>query len=526
MPHSRETPPSAAVPSPGAQDRDAAAGELRRRHHRAVFSYALVCSRDTETAESLTAAAFARTLDAHRTSSGRDAPWRPRLLRAVLRTAAERAATARRDALSADFVQWYDHATEDMEATTGEERILRLEERSRLFRAFHSLPDRLRTALWHTAVENEAGSEVAALLGVSTGRVAALVTRAREELRQAYLAAHVDSDSATNQCRTYASLLEAASRGTGRRGNSELEHHLRECPGCSSALTELVDLDERLNTELATGVLLWGGSAYVAARIAESATTPAEDVDDHMHGGEDQRRARAMKLLVPGGMVAGAAAAAIGLSLLLLPDSPLDDGPGPGALPTREEKPPATVTRKPPPATRTATPSQPPQRPGNQASQLPSSPLYLRSDRSLGSPAAGTDSVTLARTSGNHDGTPHLPLTFRISDVSGEYEGGVTRFDLSVDAGKAIGNGQQLRVSYDFTGDGTWDRAETYRYFESDDAPGAEHYTEARGLKSGATGAFRDLANGSVKVEVWDAIGPGASKLSIGDASLLKLPFA
>ncbi|MEE1941896.1 glycoside hydrolase family 16 protein [Streptomyces sp. TRM 70361] len=153
-----------------------------------------------------------------------------------------------------------------------------------------------------------------------------------------------------------------------------------------------------------------------------------------------------------------------------------------------------------------------------------SNTLHLRSGGTLGSPGtAGT--ATLASADGaNHDGTPHRPQTFTVSGVSGRYDGGATRFDLQVDAGSTVGNGQQVRVSYDRTGDGSWERVETYHYFATDPVPGFERYTEARGLRS-ATGTLGDMSGGTVRVEVWNAIGRGPSTLGTGDRSVVRIPF-
>ena len=79
-----------------------------------------------------------------------------------------------------------------------------------------------------------------------------------------------------------------------------------------------------------------------------------------------------------------------------------------------------------------------------------------------------------------------------------------------MDSGTSVGNGVQARVSYDLTGDGSWDRVETYAYFATDPVTGVEHYTQARGLAS-ASGTLGNLVNGRVKVELWSAIGTGSS---------------
>ncbi len=153
------------------------------------------------------------------------------------------------------------------------------------------------------------------------------------------------------------------------------------------------------------------------------------------------------------------------------------------------------------------------------------STLYLGSDGTLNSAGSASGDVTLASADGtNHDGQPYRPQTFTIDGVDGTHDGGATRFDLFVDAGSSVGNGQQVRISYDRTGDGSWERTETYHYFATDPVPGFEHYAESRGLKS-SSGSHGDMDGGTVRVEVWNAIGNGSSTLGTGDRSVVHLPF-
>ncbi|MGP3981608.1 glycoside hydrolase family 16 protein [Streptomyces sp. KR80] len=152
--------------------------------------------------------------------------------------------------------------------------------------------------------------------------------------------------------------------------------------------------------------------------------------------------------------------------------------------------------------------------------------LHLRSGGALGDAASSGDTATLASAGGtNHDGTPHQQQTFVSSGITRKYSGGSTQFDLFVDAGSTVANGQQVRVSYDLTGDGSWDRTETYHYFATDPVAGYEHYTQSLGLKS-ASGSLGDMVNGKVRVEVWNAIGNGVSTLGTGDTSFVKIPFS
>ncbi|MFD3516383.1 glycosyl hydrolase [Streptomyces sp. NPDC058657] len=154
--------------------------------------------------------------------------------------------------------------------------------------------------------------------------------------------------------------------------------------------------------------------------------------------------------------------------------------------------------------------------------------FQLRTGGTLTTAAGATPgSDTLAPADGaNHDGTPYRPLVYEAKQVNGTLSAGrPTAFRLQLDAGTAVGLGQQARVSYDLTGDGTFERVETYRYFATDPVAGWEAYSEASGLKS-ATGSLGNLRGGTVRLEVWSAIGNAPAKLRTGSAdSTLTIPF-
>ncbi|GHG08747.1 glycosyl hydrolase [Streptomyces filamentosus] len=138
---------------------------------------------------------------------------------------------------------------------------------------------------------------------------------------------------------------------------------------------------------------------------------------------------------------------------------------------------------------------------------------------------AGADTIASAG-GANHDGTPYQPLVYEARNVTGTLTpGAATAFRLAVDAGTAVGLGQQVRIGYDLTGDGTFERTETYQYFATDPVPGWERYDQTRGLKS-ATGTLGDLRGGTVRLEVWSAIGNAPSTVRTGTAdSVLVIPF-
>ncbi|MFE0385332.1 glycosyl hydrolase [Streptomyces bungoensis] len=153
--------------------------------------------------------------------------------------------------------------------------------------------------------------------------------------------------------------------------------------------------------------------------------------------------------------------------------------------------------------------------------------LYLQADGTLAGTAGSDGSVTVTSGDGtNHDGTPYQPVTLTAKGLNLKYNGATTTFDLSVDAKQAVGNGVQMRVSYDCTGDGSWDRVETYRYFATDPITGWEHYRDTQGLLASQGTMCGSLTGGTVRAEVWNAIGNNPSTLGTGSLSVLHLPFA
>ncbi|MEU4366071.1 glycosyl hydrolase [Micromonospora chersina] len=185
--------------------------------------------------------------------------------------------------------------------------------------------------------------------------------------------------------------------------------------------------------------------------------------------------------------------------------------------------PPPTGSPSPTPTSPSPSPTSPSPSPTTPPPSL-SPTQYLLPGGALGGTAGAAGTVSVAAANGNHDGVPTNPQVFTATGLTGAYNGGSTAFDLAVDAGTAVGNGVQARVSYDLTGDGTADRVETYSYYATDPVTGVEHYRQTQGLKS-ATGTLGNLVNGTVKVEVWNAIGSGATTLGVGNSSQLVLPY-
>jgi hypothetical protein len=177
----------------------------------------------------------------------------------------------------------------------------------------------------------------------------------------------------------------------------------------------------------------------------------------------------------------------------------------------------------PPTTTTTTTTTQPP------TTTVPPQPFsatrFLVAGGGLPGTSGTAGSVSVAAANGNWIGTPHLQSTFTATGLTATFSGGATAYDLFVDSGSGVGNGIQVRVSYDFTGNGSFDRVETFNYFATDPVAGYEHYTQSSGFHS-SSGTFANLAGGTVRVEVWNAIGSTPVTLGTGNQSRVVVPFS
>ncbi|MGW1870889.1 RNA polymerase sigma factor [Streptomyces mauvecolor] len=236
-----------------ASDGTAALTELYVRHRPMVSVYAHRHCRDPHTAEDLVSEAFTQTIRAVRAGAGPESSWRPYLLVAVRNAAAAWDVAARRVELSDDLENRLGRGAAASKQDDGEESAMRREDTGLVFRGFRSLPHRWQAVLWHTVVERESTAAVGALLGLTASGVTSLAARAREALREAYLAAHAQEAAGNEVCLQYAPLIAAVLRRPrpGSRQIGLLETHLSGCVGCRRAMKDLTALNQQLHAPLA-----------------------------------------------------------------------------------------------------------------------------------------------------------------------------------------------------------------------------------------------------------------------------------
>jgi RNA polymerase sigma-70 factor (ECF subfamily) len=184
-----------------AWERDAAAGfveELFAAHHGEIYAYLIRMLRDPELAADLTQDAFVKAYRNY------DTLEKPENARAWLYQIAHRVALdhIRRQKI-VRFLPW---TGESRGAAPSTERlVMDAHLSSDMQRALERIPERQRAALLLAELHDLTGLELAAALGVSHVAARALLTRARESLRQA-LAAERDAAAAAD--------VEAEARAT------------------------------------------------------------------------------------------------------------------------------------------------------------------------------------------------------------------------------------------------------------------------------------------------------------------------
>ncbi|MEU0334345.1 ricin-type beta-trefoil lectin domain protein [Streptomyces sp. NPDC006193] len=243
-------------------------GELLDRHWAAAFAYARLCTDGPRAAGMLTTAAFTRLFGAALRQAGPAAAWRPHVLVAVRRLAAEWDADDRRELL---------HPALRSGGGAGERAAARLlppPGRRLLTRAFQRAPETSRAVLWHCEVEAEPLSVPAALLGLDEEGARVELSRARARLREECLQAHREL-APEDECRRYLRMLDVTFRRGGAAVDPDLREHLGRCAHCSRTGEQLDRFNGGLGLALAEAVLGWGARGYVESR-ARGAEEPAE----------------------------------------------------------------------------------------------------------------------------------------------------------------------------------------------------------------------------------------------------------
>ncbi|MEU2717698.1 sigma-70 family RNA polymerase sigma factor [Streptomyces sp. NPDC007205] len=216
--------------------------ELFNRHRGAAIRLATMHANDAYAAQDFVAEAFVRVLQALKSGGGPSASFRSYLLR-VLRNLVTESARSTGRQVSVPDVGVYE---EEYAAPAGNEALKKYDQ-GLAWEALSSLSERWRTILWYTIVHSQQPAAIADVMGISPNSVAALSYRAKEGLRQAYLAVHLNQKNYSVHCSYYVGRLAAYSRGRlGKYGSEEMTLHLKECDICSILYREINELNQLL----------------------------------------------------------------------------------------------------------------------------------------------------------------------------------------------------------------------------------------------------------------------------------------
>lgn len=249
---------------------DSAFSELYERHQGAAHRLAATYPR-AGPADDLVNNAFERVLGAIRRGAGPDRAFRAYLFVTLRRLAAAQ--------IAASYAAPIGEVPEGLQAEAHE--VIDLAERALVLDAYGSLPDRMQAVLWQTEVEGRRPRELAPVLGMTANATAALASRAREKLRQAYLQAHLAA-SPHPECEPHRGRLGAYVRGDlGERALAATELHVHGCPACQELVAELTEVNSLFVRALvpwfvapahAAGVVLATGTAAAGVGAATAGT--------------------------------------------------------------------------------------------------------------------------------------------------------------------------------------------------------------------------------------------------------------
>ena len=307
----------------------AAYGELWSRHARAVA--AISRSFTGYDPDDVTQETFARILEQLRAGNGPRTAFRAY----AVMTARNVAANMARKRGSDDVTGVSDEVFEMSGLVSGDIAQSSLD-RQFVFEVFRALPQRWQEALWYKDVEDLPVQQFATFLGMSENATSALLTRAREGFRQAWLAATVArAGELPSECRWTLEKIPQYVRGKATRAAvGRIEAHLDTCDDCTAAAAEARETQRRLFA-LLLPVMLGGPASAAYLEWLRSGSTGSEaPVDPAVASGERGSSsllngARASKAaVIPLALLATAALGAA-LSTMPPPNPPtLDAGQG------------------------------------------------------------------------------------------------------------------------------------------------------------------------------------------------------
>ncbi|MFJ4964735.1 cellulose binding domain-containing protein [Streptomyces sp. NPDC088729] len=239
-----------------------------------VDTYARLCTRTSTAAEALAARAGERTRASRQLepSWAEELPTVPAALNTVLIVAMEMSSSPEEarvlapDLLNRLTEHAADPGAEPWDPWASAETSLAL-------RALCAMDPDDSELLWWSCVEGLPDTVVAERLDRPRAETAADLVRVTESFRERSSLIH-RAQVQDPVCRSYASLLDAAARGSAPTTPPDLLEHLNGCLVCGTAFECLSRADDVLPGLVAEATLKWSGPAYVARRRRQLSQQP------------------------------------------------------------------------------------------------------------------------------------------------------------------------------------------------------------------------------------------------------------
>ncbi|TPQ16997.1 cellulose-binding domain-containing protein [Streptomyces sporangiiformans] len=289
---------------------DAAEATLFSECWDAVLSYADLCTAGSATARQLASEAFSHGIrevraaegdgkNAGRRSRAPRLPRIPLLLTAVRKTADIWESRGLGQRLDPDLRLWLNSEKAGRYTGPPLHRPLAL-------RGLRDMQEPDAALLWLAEVEAMPLPAVARRLGLDPESVAEELAQVRTVFRDRCHRNHLDTPLDA-ECRRYARLLDAVTRSPGADTPEDLSKHLATCVECAEAAACLRLGGTGLPGALASGVIGWGGLAYLERRrraVESGLSRSVADLDEGVPVPEEGKvRIGRAGLLVGAGIV-------------------------------------------------------------------------------------------------------------------------------------------------------------------------------------------------------------------------------
>ncbi|MFF1539961.1 sigma-70 family RNA polymerase sigma factor [Microbacterium sp. NPDC058269] len=207
--------------------------------------------------DDLVAESFTRIYQALQAGKGPKSAFKPYLF-ATMRNLAISWGRARREIPIEHIETVEDPASTDAAADADFDASL-------VSKAILALPERWQEVLWFGEVENLSMQEIGKRLDITERAAAVLAFRAREGLRQAWIAAHLtDRAPASKECRwTLGKIGAHARRRLTVRDDERVRAHLEQCGDCRARADEARQASSRMLSVLFPAGIALGGGAQV-----------------------------------------------------------------------------------------------------------------------------------------------------------------------------------------------------------------------------------------------------------------------